>query len=107
MNKHNQLANLHHSGKPYIIYKSQKGFNAYTNVEKKIILNNKNVISFLNKKYKAKSKKNDLFICFLGYEILNNLFKIKISKKKNINIPKGIFYKCEELIELNIKLEYQ
>ncbi len=107
MSKQNQLADLHHSGKPYIIYKSQKGFNLYTNFSKKIILNNKNVKSFLSKKYKAKSKKTDLFIGFLGYEILNNLIKIKIPKQKNINFPKGIFYKPEKIIELSNKLEYQ
>ena len=107
MSKQNQLADLHHSGKPYIIYKSQKGFNLYTNFSKKIILNNKNVKSFLSKKYKKKSKKTDLFIGFLGYEILNNLIKIKIPRQKNINFPKGIFYKPEKIIKLSNKLEYQ
>ena len=107
MNKQNQLADLHHSGKPYIIYKSQKGFNLYTNFSKKIILNNKNVKSFLSKKYKGKSKNSDLFIGFLGYELLNNLIKIKIPRQKNINFPKGIFYKPEKIIELSNKLEYQ
>ena len=107
MNKQNQLAELHHSGKPYIIYKSQKGFNLYTNFSKKIILNNKNVKSFLSKKYKGKSKNTDLFIGFLGYELLNNLIKIKIPRQKNINFPKGIFYKPEKIIELSNKLEYR
>ena len=107
MSKQNQLADLHHSGKPYIIYKSQKGFNLYTNFSKKIILNNKNVKSFLSKKYKGKSKNTDLFIGFLGYELLNNLIKIKIPRQKNINFPKGIFYKPEKIIELSNKLEYQ
>ena len=107
MSKQNQLADLHHSGKSYIIYKSQKGFSLYTNFSKKIILNNKNVKSFLSKKYKGNSKKTDLFIGFLGYEILNNLIKIKIPKQKNINFPKGIFYKPEKIIELSNKLEYQ
>ena len=107
MNKQNQLADLHHSGKPYIIYKSQKGFNLYTNFSKKIILNNKNVKSFLSKKYKGKSKNTDLFIGFLGYELLNNLIKIKIPRQKNINFPKGIFYKPEKIIELSNKLNYQ
>ncbi len=107
MNKQNQLADLHHSGKPYIIYKSQKGFNLYTNFSKKIILNNKNVKSFLSKKYKGKSKSSDLFIGFLGYELLNNLIKIKIPRQKNINFPKGIFYKPEKIIELSNKLNYQ
>ena len=107
MNKQNQLADLHHSGKPYIIYKSKKGFDLYTNFSKKIILNNKNVKSFLSKKYKEKSKNTDLFIGFLGYELLNNLIKIKIPRQKNINFPKGIFYKPEKIIELSNKLEYR
>ncbi len=107
MSKQNQLADLHHSGKPYIIYKSKKGFNLYTNFSKKIILNNKNIKSFLSKKYKEKSKNTDLFIGFLGYELLNNLIKVKIPKQKNINFPKGIFYKPEKIIKLSNKFEYQ
>ena len=35
MNKSNQLAKLDQSGEPYIIYKSQKGFDLYTNFSKK------------------------------------------------------------------------
>ncbi len=106
MNKKNQLADLHHSGKPYIIYKSRKGFDLYTNFSKKIILNNKNVKNFLKKKYKGKSKNTDLFIGFLGYELLNNLIKIKIPRQKNINFPKGIFYKPEKKIKLSKTLIY-
>ncbi len=107
MNKQNQLADLDHSGEPYIIYKSKEGFDLYTNFSKKIILNNKNVQSFLSKKYNTKSKNTDLFIGFLGYELLNNLIKIKIPKQKNINFPKGIFYKPEKIIKLNNKFKYQ
>ena len=106
MNKKNQLADLHHSGKSYIIYKSRKGFDLYTNFSKKIILNNKNVKNFLKKKYKGKSKNTDLFIGFLGYELLNNLIKIKIPRQKNINFPKGIFYKPEKKIKLSKTLIY-
>jgi len=106
LNKKNQLADLHHSGKPYIIYKSRKGFDLYTNFSKKIILNNKNVKNFLKKKYKGKSKNTDLFIGFLGYELLNNLIKIKIPRQKNINFPKGIFYKPEKKIKLSKTLIY-
>ena len=93
MNKQNQLAEIHNSGKAYIIYKSKKGFDLYTNFSKKIILNNKNVSSFLNQRYKNKSKNTDLYIGFFGYELLNNLINIKIPKQKKINFPKGIFYK--------------
>ena len=102
-----QLAEIHHSGKPYIIYKSKKGFDLYTNFSKKIILNNKNVISFLNKKYKSKRKHTDLFIGFFGYELLNNLIDVKIPKQKNTNFPKGIFYKPEKKIKITNKLKFE
>ena len=77
MNKINQLTEIHNSGKPYIIYKSKKGFDLYTNFSRKIVLNNKNINSFLNKKYKSKHKQTDLYIGFFGYELLNNLINIK------------------------------
>ena len=90
MNKHNQLAELHNSKRPYIIYKSKKGFDLYTNFSKKIILSNKNISSFLNHRYKNNSKDTDLFIGFFGYELLNNLIDIKIPKQKNINLKEKI-----------------
>ena len=107
MNKHNQLAEIHNSKRPYIIYKSEQGFDLYTNFSKKFILNNKNVSSFLSQRYKNKSKNTDLFIGFFSYELLNNLINIKIPKQKNINFPKGIFYKPEKIIKLGNKLEYR
>ena len=106
MNKQNQLTEIHQSGKPYIIYKSQKGFDLYTDFSKKIILNNKNVKSFLGKKNKKKSKNTDLFIGFFGYELLNNLINIKLPKQKNFNFPKGIFYKPEKRLKLSNNLKY-
>ena len=106
MNKQNQLTEIHQSGKPYIIYKSQKGFDLYTDFSKKIILNNKNVESFLGKKNKKKSKNTDLFIGFFGYELLNNLIDIKLPKQKNFNFPKGIFYKPEKRLKLSNNLKY-
>ena len=107
MNKINQLAKIHHSAKPYIIYKSQNGFDLYTDFSKKIILNNNNIKSFLNSKRKNKSKNTDLFIGFFGYELLNYLINIKLPKQKNINFPKGIFYKPETKINLSDSFEYK
>jgi len=106
LNTQNQLAEIHRSSKPYIIYKSKKGFDLYTDFSKKIILNNKNIINFLDKKYKSKSKNTDLFIGFFGYELLNNLINIKIPSQKNLNFPKGIFYKPEKKISLSNNLRY-
>ena len=48
----------------------------------------------------------DLFIGFFGYELLNNLIDVKIPKQKNLNFPKGIFYKPEKKIKLSNKLMY-
>ena len=107
MNKQNQLAEIHNSGKAYIIYKSKKGFDLYTNFSRKIILNNKNVKSFLSQRFKSKLKNTDLFIGFFGYELLNNLINIKIPKQKNLNFPKGIFYKPEKKIKLSNNLKYK
>ena len=106
MNRTNQLKKIHLSGKPYIIYKSQNGFDLYTDFSKKIILNNKNIKSFLTKKNKKKSNNTDLFIGFFGYELLNNLIDVKVPKQKNLNFPKGIFYKPEKKIKLSNKLNY-
>ena len=106
MNKQKQLAEVHNSDKPYIIYKSKKGFDLYTNFSKKIILNKNNLTSFLNKKHKSKSRNTDLYIGFFGYEILNNLINVKIPKQKSIKFPKGIFYKPEKKISLSNNLKY-
>ena len=106
MNRINQLTEIHQSGKPYIIYKSQKGFDLYTDFSKKIILNKKNIKSFLNKKNKRNFKDTDLFIGFFGYELLNNLIDIKVPNQANLSFPKGIFYKPETKIKLSNKLKY-
>jgi para-aminobenzoate synthetase component I len=106
--KNNYLEKLNNSKKPFIIYKSDKGFDLYTDFSKKIILNNKNIKKFINKNTKLRSnnKETDLFIGFFGYEILNNLIGIKIKKQKTLNFPKGIFYKPETKVKLSNKLEY-
>ena len=107
MSKISQLSEINNSGEPYIIYKSDKGFDLFTNFSKKIILNSKNINKFLDKKYKKKSKNTDLFIGFFGYELLNNLIKVKIPKQKNNNFPKGIFYKPEKKISFSNRLIYE
>jgi para-aminobenzoate synthetase component I len=108
LNTTKQLTDLHNSGNPYVIYKSNRGFDLYTNFSKKIILNKNNIYDFLNKKRAThKLKKTDLYIGFFGYELLNNLIGIKIPKQKNINFPKGIFYKPEKKISFTNNLVYQ
>ena len=107
MNRINQLIEINQSGKPYIIYKSRKGFDLYTDFSKKIILNNKNIKNFLSKKNKRNLKNTDLFIGFFGYELLNNLIDIKVPHQTNLSFPKGIFYKPEKKIKFNNKLKYK
>ena len=109
MTKNNYLKEIAKSKKPFIIYKSNKGFDLFTDFSKKITLNNKNIINFLNQKhkFKMKFKNTDLMIGFFGYELLNNLIGVKIPKQKSINFPKGIFYKPETKISLKEDLTYQ
>ncbi len=108
MNKIKQLTEVHNSKKPYIIYKSNKGFDLFTNFSKKIILNKRNINNFLNKKkIKKRLKNTDLYIGFFGYEILNYLIDVKIPKQKNNNFPKGIFYKPEIKISLKENLVFE
>ena len=106
----NILENLTRSEQPFILYKTNIGFKLYSQFSKKIILNEKNIKSFLNsiKKNKSNFKETDLFVGFFGYEILNNLIGIKLPKQKSINFPKGIFYKPEKvqnLKDINYKNE--
>ena len=109
MTKINYLKDISDSKKPFIIYKSLKGFDLYTDFSKKIILTNKNIKNFINNvnKNKSKSKDIDLFIGFFGYEILNNLIGVKIKRQKAIKFPKGIFYKPEKRIKLSARLNYK
>ena len=67
LDKKNYLNNISKSKKPFIIYKTNKGFDLFTDFSKKIILNNRNISDFLKRKYnlKKKNKSTDLFIGFL------------------------------------------
>ncbi|MDB9717433.1 chorismate-binding protein [Candidatus Pelagibacter sp.] len=107
--KKDYLNIINSSGQPFIIYKSIKGFDLYTDFSKRIILNNKNIKAFLDTKFKLKKnyKNTDLLIGFFGYELLNNLIGIKLPKQKSINFPKGIFYKPETKVSLKEELVYK
>ena len=109
LTKLDHLKEITESKKPFIIYKSDKGFDLFTDFSKKIILTSKNIQNFINNitKNKSKRKDTDLFIGFFGYEILNNLIGVKIKRQKAIKFPKGIFYKPEKRIKLSTKLNYK
>ena len=109
MIRENYLDRINNSNKPFIIYKKTKGFDLFTDFSKRIILSNKNIKEFLDKKFKLKKnyKNTDLLIGFFGYELLNNLIGVKLPKQKSINFPKGIFYKPETKVSLKEKLVYK
>ena len=95
------LDKLYHSDKPLIIYKVKNGYNLYTDFSKKIIITRNNINRFFSNFSKKKyTKETDLYIGFLGYEILCNLLKIKIKNQKKLNFYKGIFYKPETIIKI-------
>ena len=107
--RENYLDRINNSNKPFVIYKKTKGFDLFTDFSKRIILSNKNIKEFLDKKFKLKKnyKNTDLLIGFFGYELLNNLIGIKLPKQKSINFPKGIFYKPETKVSLKEELVYK
>ena len=95
------LDKLYHSDKPLIIYKVKNGYNLYTDFSKKVIITKNNINKFFSNFSKKKySKETDLYIGFLGYEILCNLLKVKIKNQKKLNFYKGIFYKPETKIKI-------
>jgi para-aminobenzoate synthetase component 1 len=62
LNKRNYLNKISNSKKPFIIYKSNKGFDLFTDFSKKIILNNQNIGDFLKRKYNLKKKQKHRLI---------------------------------------------
>ena len=70
LNKKNYLNNINNSKKPFIIYKTNKGFDLFTDFSKKIILNNQNIIKFLKQKNKFK-KKYQIQIYLLVFLVMN------------------------------------
>ena len=95
------LEKLYQSDKPLIIYKVDNGYDIYTDFSKKINLTKKNIHKFLNSFERMKYKKEtDQYVGFFGYEILNYLLGIKISKQSKNDFYKGVFYKPETIIKI-------
>ena len=95
------LEKLYQSDKPLIIYKVDNGYDIYTDFSKKINLTKKNIHKFLNSFERTKYKKEtDQYVGFFGYEILNYLLGIKISKQSKNDFYKGVFYKPETIIKI-------
>ena len=77
-----------------------------SHIDHGISLLNKLQKKILSGDLKKQSTNTDLFIGFFGYELLNNLIDVKVPKQKNLNFPKGIFYKPEKKIKLSNNLKY-
>ena len=54
LNNNEYLNRLYQSDKPLIIYKTDKGFDVYTDFSKKFLINKKNIKTFLNSQTKKK-----------------------------------------------------
>ena len=67
MNTIKILKDINSSGKPYVIYRTTKGFDLFTDFSKKIILTNNNTINFLKSitLNKKKIKKQIFILVFL------------------------------------------
>ena len=67
MNTYKILNDINLSGKPFVIYKTSKGFDLFTDFSKKIILTNNNTINFLKSitLNKKKIKKQIFILVFL------------------------------------------
>ena len=91
MNTFKILNDINSSGKPYVIYKTTKGFDLFTDFSKKIILSNKNIINFLKSisSNKKKIKKTDLYVGFFGYELLNQLIDFVYSIYSVLSLKTG------------------
>jgi len=102
MRRNQYLEKLYNSDKPFIVYKAEGGYDLFTDFSEKIYINNKNIENFFNKIKKKKESKNslNLYIGFFGYEILCNLNQVTIPKQKDLNFPKGIFYKPETKVKI-------
>ena len=87
MIKKNYLENLNNSKKPFIIYRSNKGFDLYTDFSKKIILTKNNIEKFINQSTKLKSKNKETI---WGLKPNDQVFKDKIYKSTKAYVLGGL-----------------
>ena len=94
------LEKLYQSDEPLIIYKVEQGYNIYTHLSKKFILNKKNLnkffIFFNKKKYK---KETDMMVGFFGYELLAFNLGLSLSANRDLEVPDGRFGRPDSLIK--------
>ncbi len=110
LNNNEYLNRLYQSDKPLIIYKTNKGFDVYTDFSKKFLINKKNIKNFLNlqtkKKYSNLASLN-CYVGFFGYKLLCENIGIKLPKQKTNNFYSGLFYKPLTKISIRKKISVQ
>ena len=107
LNNNEYLNKLYQSDKPLIIYKTDKGFDIFTDFSHKYIITKKNIKNFLNSQTQNKSlnhKSLNCYVGFFGYKLLCENIGIKLPKQKSNNFYSGIFYKPLTKISFNKKI---
>ena len=107
LNNKEYLNRLYQSDKPLIIYKTDKGYDIYTDFSKRIIINKKNLKYFLNTQSKSKKSKIEELNCyvgFFGYKLLCENIGIKFPKQRSKNFHSGVFYKPQTKISIGKKI---
>ena len=110
LNNNEYLNRLYQSDKPLIIYKTDKGFDVYTDFSKKFLINKKNIKTFLNSQTKKKhsnSKSLNCYVGFFGYKLLCENIGIKLPKQKTNNFYTGLFYQPLTKISIRKKISIQ
>ena len=95
LNNNEYLNKLYQSDQPLIIYKTNNGFDVYTDFSKKYLINKENIKNFLNiqtKKKQSSSNSLNCYVGFFGYKLLCENIGIKFPKQKTNNFYNGIFY---------------
>ena len=107
LNNKEYLNRLYQSDKPLIIYKTDKGYDIYTDFSRRIIINKKNLKYFLNiqsKAKKSKIKELNCYVGFFGYKLLCENIGIKFPKQRSKNFHSGVFYKPQTKISIGKKI---
>ena len=107
LNNKEYLNRLYQSDKPLIIYKTDKGYDIYTDFSRRIIINKKNLKYFLNIQSKSKKSKIEELNCyvgFFGYKLLCENIGIKFPKQRSKNFHSGVSYKPQTKISIGKKI---
>ncbi len=107
LNNKEYLNRLYQSDKPLIIYKTDKGYDIYTDFSRRIIINKKNLKYFLNIQSKSKKSKIEELNCyvgFFGYKFLCENIGIKFPKQRSKNFHSSVFYKPQTKISIGKKI---